>query len=214
MLSSSLKPNNNNLMFPIIFVDEILYNLQLLFIISNEHKNISDPIFKAINEININKINNNTVYSYNNYNYYIKDNIEYLNINSNTYFIKENIYFKFKNNDTTIKYFDKYKTFVFFNDLFIENSKIIKLLNSISNIINDISGIYKKQIILEDNYIYIKNKNQITIKIINLSYFYYTDKNKVYLKEFYIILSDINNINVFLNNILSLINYFMSIKNI
>lgn len=179
-----------------IFINEIIYNLKLLYININEYETFNDPLIISLQNLIKDNSDNLLLYNYNEYKFY--------KLNDMYYTILDNQIIS----ETDINY-------LCFNNI-ISNSKIIILLNSISNIINSISIQYKKtmEITNSDAIIKIYNSEHNIIKIISLSFFYYSKNNLLHLKQIWEFFNNIDQINILLNNILLIINYFNSLKKI
>lgn len=179
-----------------IFINEIIYNLKLLYININEYETFNDPLIISLRNLIKDNSDNLLLYNYNEYKFY--------KLNDMYYTILDNQIIS----ETDINY-------LCFNNI-ISNSKIIILLNSISNIINSISIQYKKTIEItnSDAIIKIYNSEHNIIKIISLSFFYYSKNNLLHLKQIWEFFNNIDQINLLLNNILLIINYFNSLKKI
>ena len=179
-----------------IFINEIIYNLKLLYINVNEYETFNDPLIISLQ--NLIKVNSDNLllYYYNEYKFYKLNDIYYTVLDNKII------------SETDINYLG-------FNNI-ISNSKIIILLNSISKIVNSISIQYKKTIEItnSDAIIKIYNSEHNIIKIISLSFFYYSKNNLLHLKQIWEFFNNIDQINILLNNILLIINYFNSLKKI
>ena len=184
------------------YIIEIIYNLKLLYININENEFFNDPLVADIKNIQKEKIQDFLYIYKNNHIYVIKNNILYYVYKDELYYIKNNYYYKFGNNDTTNDVINIIK----FNDLIDYKSKIILLLQGINNIINKFVIAHKNFVYLLDSKLYIKNACFGIIKIINLSLFYYSENNILYLKDIIWFFNDINQVGTILEYIIYLIN--------
>ena len=190
---------------PIIYIDKIIYNFSLLFINLNEYNTFNDPLINAISKINLITYKSYQAYSYEQYIFYYINNQYFTVIDNIEYFNNNNI-------------LEEDKKIISFNSLFI-NSKIVNLFKSLTNLLNSIHITYYRyfKIIKSiDNqiHIYIFNSELKHIKIINISYFFYFENNKLFLKELWDIINNLYNMQNILNYILSILNNFVLLKKI
>lgn len=187
---------------------EILYDLHILYININEHKYFKDTIFGNIEKIEIANVDGKKNYIYDKkYIFNEINGIYYLVIGNIKYFKNNGKYYKMVQNNIII---DDESTYFSLNELAREKSIIITLLESIGRIINTLIRLNGNYFKLIDNTMHILNCQLKTIKIINLSYFFYITNSQIYLKEYWTLINE-NFISSSLNNIIYLIQNFKSL---
>ena len=191
-------------------LDAINYNIALLLNILNLNKFdiFPDDFFIYFVNITIKNLNKYRICIYNDNIYHRRNNIIYLQHDKKYYYKNKNIYYKLENEHQII---DTSKTFISINDLLFKKSPIIILLKSIPDIINPC---FLEQIIeLKNNKIIFKNADRIIIRQINIEYFFYTNKNNIYLKDAWEFCNGISSYDNIYRNLLQLQTDFRSVQN-